>query len=45
MTRADQLKEQIEALKAKECLTEWEHEENLEAIEQLQEELFVIENS
>jgi len=45
MTRTDQLKDQIEQLKLKECLTEWEHEETLEMIEQLQEELFVIENS
>jgi len=45
MTRADQIEEQIKALKTKECLTEWEHEETLEMIEQLQEELFVIENS
>jgi hypothetical protein len=45
MTRRDQINEQIEQLKVKECLTEWEHEEVLEMIEQLEEELFVLENS
>ena len=44
-TRADILKDRIEELKAQEALTEWDHEEKLEAIEQLEEELFVIENS
>jgi hypothetical protein len=44
-TRADILKDRIEELKAQEVLTEWDHEEKLEAIEQLEEELFVIENS
>jgi len=44
-TRADILKDRIEELKAQEALTEWDYEEKLEAIEQLEEELFVIENS
>jgi len=44
-TRADILKDRIEELKNSEALTEWDHEEKFEAIEQLEEELFVIENS
>lgn len=44
-TKADILKDRIEELKNSEALTEWDHEEKLEAIEQLEEELFVIENS
>jgi hypothetical protein len=44
-TRADILKDRIEELKNSEVLTEWDYEEKLEAIEQLEEELFVIENS
>ena len=44
-TRAEILKDRIEELKNSEVLTEWDYEEKLEAIEQLEEELFVIENS
>lgn len=44
-TKAEIIRERIHEIKANDCLTEWEYEEQLEAIEQLEEELFVIENS
>lgn len=43
MTKVEQLKDQIKRLKAKQCETEWEHEQILEQIEQIEEEIFLIE--
>lgn len=45
MDRIQDLRYRIQQLKESECETEWDHESIMEQIEELEMELFLIENA
>ena len=45
MDRIEELKLKIEELRSTDCATEWDHEILMEQIDELEMELFIIENA